>query len=126
MAELVKWPELEVLANPLEPEAAPLAPVEIRFQVRPEPGETLDSDLAAECTIAGRPAEVPGAVLSFREWEQDPDPTLYCYAIARNVQDGMKVRLKVREREGAKGQESKLVWEKEFQVKKDGDSLRLE
>ncbi len=49
MAKLAKWPELEILSNPLEPEAAGLAPVEIRFQVKPEPGETWDADLAAAC-----------------------------------------------------------------------------
>lgn len=126
MAELAKWPELEMLTNPLDPEANAIAPVEIRFQVKPEPGETWDSDLTAECSVADRPATVPGAVLSFQEWEQDPDPTLYCYAIARNVKEGAKVKLRVRPREEKEGKESKLVWEQEFQVRQEGDKLRLE
>ena len=126
MAELAKRPELEILSNPLEPETGALAPVEIRFQVKPEPGETWGSDLTAECSVADRPAAVPGAVLSFQKWEKDPDPTLYCYAIARNVQEGAKVKLSVRPRAAKKGKESKLVWEQEFHVKKEGDTLRLE
>jgi hypothetical protein len=126
MAELAKWPELEILSNPLEPEAAALAPVEIRFQVKPEPGEKWDTDMAAECSVADRPAATPGAVLSFREWEQDPDPTLYCYAIARNLQEGAQVKLKVRPRGEKKGEDSETVWEKEFIVKKEGDKFRLE
>jgi hypothetical protein len=125
MAELAKWPELEVLSNPLEPEAAALAPVEIRFQVKSGPEEQLDTELAAECSVAGQPAPSPGAVLSFRDWEQDAEQTLYCYAIARNLQEGAQVKLKVRPREG-EGEEPEIVWEKDFHVRKEGDSLRLE
>jgi len=38
----------------------------------------------------------------------------------------VKVRLRVRSREEKKGKESKLLWEKEFRVTKEGDKLRLE
>jgi hypothetical protein len=114
MAELAKWPELEILNNPLEPEAAALAPVEIRFQVKPGPEEKWDSELAAECSVADQLAPTPGAVLSFREWEQDSDPTLYCYAIARNLQEGTQVKLKVRPRAERGREEPDIVWEKEF------------
>ncbi len=126
MAELAKWPELEILSNPLEPEAAALAPVEIRFQVKPGPEEKWDSELAAECSVAGQPAPAPGAVLSFREWEQDSEPTLYCYAIARNLQEGAQVKLKVRPRAERGREEADIAWEKEFQVRKEGDKLHLE
>lgn len=125
MAELADWPELEILGNPLEPEAAALAPVEIRFQVKPGPAETWGDDLAAECSVAGQPAPSPGAVLSFRGWEKDPEPTLYCYAIARSLQEGTQVKLKVRPRV-EEGAESAAVWEGEFRVRKEGDKLRLE
>jgi hypothetical protein len=126
MAELANWPELEILSNPLEPEAAALAPVEIRFQVKPEPGEKWESELAAECSIAGHPATTPGAVLSFRAWEQDSEPTLYCYAIARNLQEGAQVKLKVHPRDEKQREKPEIVWEQEFQVRKEGDKFRLE
>jgi len=126
MAELAKWPELEVLGNPLEPEAAALAPVEIRFQVKPGPEEQLDTELAAECSVAGEPAPSPGAVLSFKDWEQDAEQTLYCYAIARNLQEGAQVELKVRPRPEGKDGPSEVIWKKGFRVRKEGDKLRLE
>jgi hypothetical protein len=126
MAELAKWPELEVHSNPLEPETLALAPVEIRFQVKPGPEEAWDRELAAECTVAGQPAPSPGAVVSFRQWEEDPEPTLYCYTLARNLQEGTQVSLKVRPRAESKGEEQDAVWEKEFRVRKEGDKLRLE
>ncbi len=126
MGELVKWPELERLDNPLDPEAAALAPVEIRFQVRPDPGEEWTSELAAECSIEGRPAPSPGAVLGFREWEKDQVPTLYCYTLARNLRDGDQVKLKVHPRGKHHEEKPEVLWEKEFRVRVEGDKLRLE
>ena len=126
MAELAKWPELEILSNPLEPEAAALAPVEIRFQVKPGPEELGNAELAAECSVGEQPAPSPGAVLSFRGWEQDAEPTLYCYAIARNLQEGAQVNLKVRPRAESGEDEAEIVWEKDFHVRKEGDRFRLE
>lgn len=121
MADLAKWPELERMENPLDPAGAAIAPVEIRFAVKPDPGEEWGGDLAAECTVGGRPAPSPGAALSFREWEKDPDPTYYCYALARNVREGDKVTLKLR---GGKDKAT-TVWEKEFQVSAEGGALEL-
>lgn len=121
MADLAKWPELERMENLLDPEGAAIAPVEIRFAVKPDPGEKWGEDLAAECTVGGQPAPSPGATLSFREWEKDPDPTYYCYALARNVREGDKVTLKLR---GGKDKAT-TVWEKEFQVSAEGDTLAL-
>lgn len=126
MPELAKWPEVEVDRNPLDPEGAAVSPAEIRFQVRPGPGEEWGTDLAAECSVAGRPASSPGAVLSFRAWEKDPDPTLYCYALARDLRDGEKVTLKVLPRDKPHGAEPNVLWEQEFQVRTEGDTYRLE
>ena len=126
MAELARWPEVEVDRNPLDPEAAALAPVEIRFQVRPGSDETWDTELAAECSVSGQPAPSPGAVLSFREWETGERPTLYCYTLARNVQDGAKVRLRVHPRDKKHGQKPEVLWEQDFVVRAEGDKYRLE
>ena len=126
MAELAKWPELEVQANPLDPEAAPIAPVEIRFQVKPEPGEKWDAELSAECSVAGQSAPTPGAVLSFREWENEREPTLYCYALARNLREGAQVSLKVRPSGEKQGEKSEVLWEREFRVRAEGGKYRLE
>jgi hypothetical protein len=126
VAELAKWPELERLDNPLDPEAASLAPVEIRFQVKPGPGEKWDAELAAECSVADRPAPSPGAVTSFGAWEKDETPTLYCYALARNVRDGDTVKLKVHPRDKHHRETTEVLWEKEFRVRADGDKLKLE
>jgi hypothetical protein len=126
MAELARWPELERLDNPLEPEAAALAPVEIRFQVRPEPGEDWGPDLAAVCSVEGRPAPSPGAVTSFQGWEKDDTPTFYCYALARNLREGDKVKLQVRPRTADAPEDDVTLWEKEFRVRWEGDKLRLE
>jgi hypothetical protein len=126
VAELAKWPELERLDNLLEPEAAPIAPVEIRFQVRPEPSEEWGSDLMADCSVEGRPAPSPGAVMTFREWEKDEIPTFYCYTLARHLRDGDKVKLQVRPRGTAAPEDAVTLWEKEFRVRVDGDKLRLE
>jgi hypothetical protein len=125
MAELVKWPELEHLDDPLDPEAAPLAPVEIRFEVRPGPEEKWDSELAAECSVAGHPAPSPGAVLSFREWEKDPVPTLYCYALARNLHEGDEVKLRVHPRDKHRREKPEVLWEKEFRVHVEGGKFQL-
>ena len=127
MAELLKWPEVEVLGNPLEPEADAVAPVEIRFHVKPGVGEKWGDDFAADCTVAGHPAPSPGAVLSFGEWEKDATPTLYCYALARNLQEGTEVTLAVRPR-AKKGRVdlTKTLWKRDFRVRRDGDKLRLE
>lgn len=127
MAELQQWPEVEVLRNPLEPNADALAPVEIRFQVKPEAADKWGDDLAADCTVAGHSAPSPGAVLSFREWEKDASPTLYCYALARNLQEGTEVTLAVRP--GAKkggADQTRTLWEKAFRVRLEGDKVRLE
>ncbi len=126
MAELVNWPELERLDNPLEPEAAPLAPVEIRFQIKPGSGELLSPELAAECSIAGRAAVSPGAVLSFGEWEKDKTPTLYCYALARELHEGDEVKLRVHPRDKKHRVQPEVVWEKDFRVRVEGDKFRLE
>lgn len=126
MAELAKWPELERLDNPLDPEAAALAPVEIRFRVKPEPGDKWDQELAAECSVGGRPASSPGAVVSFREWEKDPEPTLYCYTLASNLQDGAQVKLKVHPRDKHDRQKPEVLWEREFRVRVDGGTIQLE
>lgn len=131
MAELVDWPELERLDNPLDPEAAPIAPVQIRFQIRPKSGEDLAPDLAAECSVAGHVASTPGAVLSFGEWEKDKTPTFYCYALARELHEGDEVKLKVRPRPRKRWwrrdrEQQGVVWEKDFHVRKEGDQLRLE
>jgi hypothetical protein len=126
MAELAKWPELERLDDPLDPEAASLAPVEIRFQVKPGPQETWGPELAAECSVAGRPAPSPGAILSFREWETDPVPTLYCYALARNLSEGDQVTLKVHPRDKHHKETPEVLWEKDFKVHVDGGKYRLE
>jgi len=72
--------------------------------------------------VADRPASTPGAALSFREWEDDEYPTLYCYAIARNLKEGTKVKLSVEPRGGETG----TLWEKEFKVTKEGGALKLE
>jgi hypothetical protein len=127
MAKLHKWPEVEVLRNPLEPEADAIAPVEIRFQVKPEAGEGWSDDLAADCTVAGHSAPTPGAVLSFREWEKDASPTLYCYALARNLQEGTQVTLRVRPGEKTgRAEQATSLWEKDFRVRLEGDKVRLE
>ena len=126
MAELAKWPELERLENPLDPEAAPVAPVEIRFQVKPGPEDEWSDDLAAECSVANQPAPSPGAVLSFREWEKDPVPTLYCYALARELREGEKVTLKVHPRDKHDRAKAEVLWEKDFRVRVDGKTIRLE
>jgi len=126
MAELAKWPELERLDDPLDPEAAPLAPVEIRFQVRPGPEEKWSDELAAECSVAGHPAPSPGAVLSFREWETDAVPTLYCYALARSLRDGDEVQLKVHPRDKHHREMPEVLWEKKFRVRMEGDKFKLE
>jgi hypothetical protein len=126
MAELLKQPELERLIDPLDPEAASLAPVEIRFQVRPGPGEDWNEGLQAECSINDQPAPSPGAVLSFREWEKDAAPTMYCYALSRSLHEGDTVKLRVRPGERAHGGTSELLFEKEFKVRVDGDQFRLE
>jgi hypothetical protein len=121
MGDLAKWPELEHLANPLDPEGAAITPVEIRFAVRPDPGEKWGKDLAAECTVGGQPAPSPGAALSFQQWEKDAEPTYYCYALARNVKDGDTVTLRVRSGKD----KAETVWEKEFHVHAEGGSLEL-
>jgi hypothetical protein len=126
MAELAKWPELERLDDPLDPEAAGVAPVEIRFQVKPGPGEKWGSELAAECSVGGHPAPSPGAVLSFREWEKDPVPTLYCYALAGSLHEGEQVTLKVHPRDKHDQEKAEVLWEKEFTVRADGGGYRLE
>jgi hypothetical protein len=126
VAELVEWPELEHLTNPLEPEMAALAPVEIRFKIKPGFGEVLDPELAAECSIAGRPAPSPGAVLSFREWETEENPTLYCYALARELREGDTVTLKVHPVDKKHREQPEVVWQKDFRVRADGDKFRLE
>lgn len=126
MAELVKWPELERQDNPLEPEMAALAPVEIRFQVKPGAGEKWAQGLAAECSVAGRPAPSPGAVMSFAEWEKDETPTLYCYALARDLRDGDPVKLRVHPRDKHDEPTPELVWEKDFRVRVEGGKYRLE
>ncbi len=126
MAELAKWPEVEVDRNPLDQEAAALAPVEIRFQVKPDTGEKWETELAAECSVAGQSAPSPGAVLSFREWEKDEQPTLYCYTLARNVQDGAKVTLRVHPRDKKLRQKPEVLWERDFVVRTEGDRYRLE
>ena len=126
MAELVKWPELERQDNPLEPEMAALAPVEIRFQVKPGAGEKWEEGLAAECSVAGRPAPSPGAVMSFAEWEKDETPTLYCYALARDLRDGDPVKLRVHPRDKHDEPTPELVWEKDFRVRVEGGTYRLE
>jgi hypothetical protein len=126
MADLVKWPELERLDDPLDPEAASLAPVEIRFEVKPAPEDDWGSELAAECSVAGRPAPSPGAVLSFREWEKDAVPTLYCYTLSRELRDGEQVKLEVHGRDKQHKEKPEVLWEKEFKVRADGGKLRLE
>lgn len=126
MADLAKWPELERQDNPLEPEMAALAPVEIRFQVKPDAGEKWDAELAAECSVAGRPAPSPGAVMSFAAWEKDQTPTFYCYALARELRDGDQVKLKVHPRDKRDQPTSEVLWEKDFRVRVEGDEYRLE
>jgi hypothetical protein len=127
MAELAKWPELEIVEqNPLDPDAAAVAPVEIRFQVKPGAGEEWKGELAAECSVEGNPIPSPGAVLSFREWEKDPEPTLYCYALARNLHDGDKVKLKVHPRDKKHREQPEVLWEQDFKVRRQGDKLELE
>ena len=126
MAQLAKWPEIEVEKNPLDPEGAAVAPAEIRFQIKPGAGEEWDTHLAAECTVGDREAPTPGAALSFREWEKDAEPTYYCYALARDLRDGEKVTLKVRPHGKGKHGGSEAVWEQEFQVRAEGDAFRLE
>lgn len=126
MADLAKWPELERLDNPLDPEGVAFAPVEIRFQVQPKPGEEWDFELAAECSVEDRPAPSPGAVTTFKEWETDATPTFYCYALSRNLREGDRVRLRVRPREERVLEKTGLLWEKDFRVRRDGDKLRLE
>lgn len=126
MAELAKWPELERLDDPLDPEGAPLAPVEIRFEVKPGPDEDWGSELSAECSVAGRPAPSPGAVLSFREWEKDAVPTLYCYALARELREGEQVKLRVHAQDKHHQEKPEVLWEKEFRVRTEGDKFRLE
>jgi hypothetical protein len=126
VAELVKWPELERQDNPLEPEMVALAPVEIRFQVKPGAGEKWEEGLAAECSVAGRPAPSPGAVMSFAEWEKDETPTLYCYALARDLRDGDPVKLRVHPRDKHDEPTPELVWEKDFRVRVEGGKYRLE
>ena len=121
-----QWHELERLDVPLDPEAAPLAPVEIRFQVRPGSDEKWSDELAAECSVAGRPAPSPGAVLSFREWETDAVPTLYCYALAQNLREGDEVQLKVHPRDKRHREMPEVLWEKKFRVHLEGDKFKLE
>ena len=126
MVELVKWPELERLDDPLDPEGAAVAPVEIRFQVKVGPEEARAADLAAECSVGGRVAPSPGAVLSFREWEKDGEPTLYCYTLARSLHEGEQVTLKVHPRDKQHQEKPDVLWEKEFTVRADGKGYRLE
>jgi len=126
MAELVKWPEIERLDNPLDPEGAAFAPVEIRFEVKPGPEDTWSRELAAECSVAGRPAPSPGAVLSFHEWENDPVPTLYCYALSRNLHEGDQVKLSVHPRNKQHKETPEVLWEKDFHVHVDGAKFQLE
>ncbi len=126
MAELARWPELERLDSFLDPEAAPVTPVEIRFQVKPDPGEDWGTELAAECSVEGRPAPSPGAVASFKEWEKDETPTFYCYALARHLREGDKVRLSVRSRAADAPEDAGALWEREFRVRREGEKLSLE
>jgi hypothetical protein len=126
MAELVKWPELERMDDPLDPEAAAVAPVEIRFQVKVGPDEVRGAELAAECSVGGRDAPSPGAVLSFREWEKDTQPTLYCYTLARSLHEGEKLSLKVHPQDKKHRKTPEVLWEKEFTVHVDGKGYRLE
>ena len=126
MADLAKWPELESLNNPLDPDGAAFAPVEIRFQVQPEAGEGWDFELAAECSVEDRPAPSPGAVTTFKEWETDETPTFYCYALSRNLREGDQVKLRVRPRDEKLAEKTGLLWEKQFKVRRDGDTLKLE
>ena len=126
MAELVKPPEIERQVDPLDPDAAAIAPVEIRFQVKPAPGEAWREELAAECSVNGRPAPSPGAVLSFREWEKDTEPTLYCYALSRDVHEGDSVTLRVHPRDKHHREEPEVLFEKQFTVRAEGQGLRLE
>jgi hypothetical protein len=126
MAKLVRPPEVERQLNPLDPEADALAPVEIRFQVRPDPEEHWSKELAAECSVAGRPAPSPGAVLSFREWETDETPTLYCYALSRNIHEGDVVTLRVHPRDKHHVEKPEALFEKRFTVRQEGEKLHLE
>ena len=127
MAELTKWPELEIVEqNPLDPEAASIAPVEIRFQVTPKAGETWKGELAAECSVEGKPMPSPGAVLSFAEWEKDPQPTLYCYTLARNLHEGDRVKLRVHPRDKKHREKPDVLWERDFRLRRQGDKLQLE
>lgn len=126
MAELAKWPEIEVENNPLDPEGAAFAPAEIRFQVKATAGEKWTGELAAECSVGGRPAPSPGAVLSFREWEKDAEPTLYCYTLARELRDGETVTLSVHPRDKRHREEPNILWEQEFRIRTEGDKYRLE
>ena len=126
MAELVDWPKVERYDNPLDPESAVLAPVEIRFRIKPGFGELLDPELAAECSIAGRPAPTPGAVVKLQEWSKDAIPTLYCYTLARELHEGDEVKLRVHPRDQHHREQPDVVWEKDFRVRTEGDKFRLE
>ena len=126
MADLVKPPELERQVNPLDPEADSLAPVEIRFQVRPEPGEQWSEEMASECLVDGQATPSPGAVLSFREWEKDEVPTLYCYALSRNLHEGDILTLRVHPRDKHHREQSEVVFERRFIVRVDGERFNLE
>lgn len=127
MPELAKWPEVERLENPLDIDGTAIAPVEIRFQVKPEAEAEWPDGLVAECSIGGYPAASPGAAVSFRQWEKDSDPTLYCYTLVRNLTEGQEVKLSVRPRsEKPSEEEPEALWEKGFRVRLDGDKITLE
>jgi hypothetical protein len=126
MAELVRPPELERQIDPLDPSGAPLAPVEIRFKVKPDPGEKWSEELAAECSVNDQPAPSPGAVLSFQQWESDSTPTLYCYALSRNLREGDTVTLRVHPRDKRNRPESDVLFEKQFTVRVQGEEFHLE
>jgi|WetSurMetagenome_2_1015567.scaffolds.fasta_scaffold1060999_1 hypothetical protein len=126
MAELVGWPELERRDDPLDPEATAVAPVEIRFEIKPGFGELLDPELTAECSIAGRPAASPGAVLTTGAWGNEENPRLYCYTLVRDLHDGDEVTLKVHPRDKKHRDLPDIVWAQDFRVHAEGDAFRLE
>ena len=64
--------------------------------------------------------------MSFAAWEKDETPTLYCYALARDLHDGDQVKLKVHPRDKRHQPTSELLWEQDFRVRVEGDKYRLE
>ncbi len=126
MAELTKWPELEQIKDPIDVDNTIWAPVEIRFQVKPGPGETWGPQLAAACAVNGLDAPSPGGVASFREWETDPEGEFYCYAPAGRLVEGATMTLSVHPRDENGQTAPEVLWAKDFVLHVEDGQYKLE